>query len=283
VVDDGSTDGTGDVVATYANRGVRGVRQANAGAGAARDAGVRHSRGSLVAFLDSDDTWLPDKVTRQVAHFRAHPHVALVGGAYLQCDERNEATAFIPAPRVAAGHLFERLLVENFIATSTAVVRRTCLEAVGGFGRLPLGQDWDTWLRIARRYAIGFVPDVVALRRAHRDSISHARADERVAADAAIVAAHLPAVTPAWRRPIVKARSRSTSYYFAAAAASGHRGDDRSATRSLIARSLALDPVTAFDQKAALLLKATLPRAAFGPLRGVARRTQTGVVPRRAR
>jgi glycosyltransferase involved in cell wall biosynthesis len=287
VVDDGSTDTTAEVAASFASRGVKYVRQANAGPGPARDLGVQHSNGSFVAFLDSDDTWLPGKLARQVAHFDAYPNVALVSGAYLQCNERNEPTAVMPAPRVEAGDVFERLLVENFIGTSTAVVRKSCLVAAGGFGSLPLGQDWDTWLRMARRFAIGFVPEVVARRRAHRDSISHVKADERLAADAAIVAAHLPTVTPAWRREFVKARSRSTSYYFAAAAAAAGHDDrddcDRGLTRSLIGRSMVLDPLTAFDQKAALLLKATLPRRTFAAVHALARTATGGALPRRAR
>ena len=88
VVDDGSTDATAAVVARYAARGVRYIRQANAGPGAARNRGIRETRGDLIAFLDADDRWLPDKLARQLAHLRRYPAAGLVTGGEWQVFAR---------------------------------------------------------------------------------------------------------------------------------------------------------------------------------------------------
>ena len=280
VVDDGSTDTTRAVVEPFADAGVQYLFQRNLGPGPARDAGVRASTGALVAFLDSDDTWLPGKLTRQVAHLQRFPGLGLVGGAYIQCDERNVAIALSPALDVDCGDLFEKLLVQNVIHTSTVVVRRECLESVGGFASFPIGEDWDTWLRIAQRYPIGFVREATALRRAHPASVSHTHTARRPAADAHISGAYLHHVAPAWKRHVVRARTYAASYYFCAAAS--HADGDDAKARALLVRSLALDPVTGFEQKAALLLKTTLPPRAFDELRRARRLAMPGTLPRRA-
>jgi glycosyltransferase involved in cell wall biosynthesis len=277
VVDDGSTDGTTHAVAPYVERGVRFLQQPNAGAGAARDAGVRAATGPLVAFLDSDDAWMPGKLTQQVAHIARCPSIGLVAGAYHQTDERGAPIATVPVPNVACDDLFDALLVRNCINTSTVVTRKDILDAVGGFGRRPLGQDWDTWLRIARCAPIGFVTDVVAHRRAHPTSLSHRNAARRFAADADILRTHLPGVRPAWKRPIVKARSRATTYYFVAAGS--HASGDRRAARSYMLRSLALDPLSGVDQKLAVLLKATVTPHAYATLRRSLRRHRGNELP----
>jgi glycosyltransferase involved in cell wall biosynthesis len=281
VVDDGSTDTTAQVVAPYVERGVRYRRQTNAGAGAARDTGVRAAAGELVAFLDSDDTWLPGKLTRQVAHVQQHPTLGFVGGAYVQTDADGHAIAVVAVPDVACGDLFDALLVRNFVNTSTVVARKACLVEVGGFGARQLGQDWDTWLRIARRHPIGFVTELVASRRAHATSLSHRNATRRSASDAEILGAHLPTVRPAWKRPIIKARSRATTYYFLAAGS--HASGDRRAARSLMLRSLVLDPVSGADQKLAVLVKSTVMPNAYAALRRSVRRPRAGELPIRRR
>ena len=80
VVDDGSTDDTGERVAEYGSA-VRYVRQPNGGPGSARNEALRHARGRLVAFLDADDVWLPRKLERQVAYFAQYPDTGLLHSA----------------------------------------------------------------------------------------------------------------------------------------------------------------------------------------------------------
>jgi glycosyltransferase involved in cell wall biosynthesis len=151
VVDDGSTDDTAAVVARYGAR-VQYLRQANAGGAAARNTGICASDGEFVAFLDSDDYWLPEKTARQLAAFDAWPSVALVAG---------RATGFFadgeckqdPRPPVPAGRPVDfapALFEENFLHTPAVMVRRRNLRVAGLF---PVQQrrchDYPLWVRLA--------------------------------------------------------------------------------------------------------------------------------------
>ncbi|HET7536321.1 MAG TPA: glycosyltransferase family A protein, partial [Candidatus Didemnitutus sp.] len=89
VVDDGSKDNTADVLRTYGDR-VRYIRQQNAGAGAARNHGMREARGDYVAFLDSDDLWMPEKNARQQELLRAHPEIDFLFGDMANFSSEND-------------------------------------------------------------------------------------------------------------------------------------------------------------------------------------------------
>jgi glycosyltransferase involved in cell wall biosynthesis len=160
-VDDGSTDASPEVLARYGDA-VRVVRQDNAGPSAARNTGIRHARGDYVAFLDADDLWHPAKVSTQVAHLEANPEVGLVFCNWLVMDDEEPAplarlVATTPSPcpeaRVAdmSGWLYHKLLLDCYVHTSTAMIRRALVEQVGPFDRsLPRGEDHDYWLRLSR-------------------------------------------------------------------------------------------------------------------------------------
>ncbi len=153
VIDDGSTDNTADVVAEFGGR-VRYLRQENAGPAAARNAGIQAGGGEFVAFLDADDTWLPDKIERQLAALQGRPEVLLVAGPALDrladgsLHVRPTAPVATAAPVDFAPHLFE----DNFLATTTVMVRRSGLEEVGLFRPdLPQSEDYHLWVRLAGR------------------------------------------------------------------------------------------------------------------------------------
>jgi glycosyltransferase involved in cell wall biosynthesis len=156
VVDDASTDATVAVVeaarqAPWARGAVRLVRHArNRGASAARNTGLAAARAPLVAFLDSDDTWHRDKLRRQAARFAEAPGLdALFTGFTAWVDGAPGGTfGTEPLP----GDFGARLLVHTAHAiTSTAMVRRAALRAVGGFdSRLRACEEWDLWLRGAQ-------------------------------------------------------------------------------------------------------------------------------------
>src|SRR5262249_24365681 len=119
-VDDGSTDGSAGLLASY-GAPVRVVRQTNAGVAAARDAGIAAARGELIAFLDQDDWWRPTKVARQVALFRADPALGLVHTAAVYYDDTRGAYVDGSPPEAAGlvGHCLERLLLRNAISNSS--------------------------------------------------------------------------------------------------------------------------------------------------------------------
>ncbi len=154
VVDDGSTDETAEVVRSLADPRLRLVQLSRkAGDCRARNAGIQGALGELVAFLDDDDEWLPQKLARQVARLRAEPD-PLATVVYCRCVRHDDATGRsgpVPGP-VYEGDVFERLLLGWGPVTSSAVmVRRPALLRAGGFDAAFLtAGDHDLWLRLAQ-------------------------------------------------------------------------------------------------------------------------------------
>lgn len=99
VVDDGSTDRTSDVAKSFS--GVRCLRQANGGIAAARNAGVKHARGTLLAFVDADDLWTADKLSLQVGELRGRPEASFVTGGIEQFYDPSLATTSQPPPAIS--------------------------------------------------------------------------------------------------------------------------------------------------------------------------------------
>ena len=172
-VDDGSTDDTADILERYATYGLP-LRQRHAGQAAARNRGIRISDSPFVAFLDADDYWLPNKLERQLAVLRQNPNVGLVCSDCATIQEGKFAGSYfgsVTAP--AAGKLFERLVRECFVFTPTVVVRRKCLDEVGLFDEsLVVSEDFNLWLRIAARWEIAVVPEVLAVREIRSQGLS---------------------------------------------------------------------------------------------------------------
>jgi len=157
VVDDGSTDGTADVVGRFADQRIRYLRQpANRGQAAARNEGVRHARGALLAFQDSDDVWLPSKLERFLAAFASAD--AAVGVVYsdmtrVWLDGRAE---YHRSPSVVRGRLLDSPACFYQVAglgIQATVIRRWCFERAGGFNeRLRCFEDLDLFIRLSRRH-----------------------------------------------------------------------------------------------------------------------------------
>lgn len=159
VVDDGSTDNTPEVMAQYAADGrIRYIRQANAGQPKAKNRGIAESHGEFIAFLDADDIWMPTKLEKQLALF-ADPQVGVVysrrkwinqDGLEISGNERT----------LRRGEILDHIFVDNFICFSSCVIRRSCLDAVGWFDEeLPMGIDYDLWIRLAARYRFDYVDE----------------------------------------------------------------------------------------------------------------------------
>jgi glycosyltransferase involved in cell wall biosynthesis len=166
VVDDGSTDDTPAVLASYGTR-ITVLTQPNAGAYAARNLALRHSNAELVAFMDSDDFWLPDRLERQLPLLE-RPEVALVFGDATVIGTRRSTFWITPPKR---GRVASHFAWGNFVATCTVLVRR---EALGEFSEsAPLSADYLAWFRIALQHELDYVDDgPVAEYRIHADGIS---------------------------------------------------------------------------------------------------------------
>ena len=161
VVDDGSTDDTCAAVTSIADPRIRLIRHGdNRGGSAARNTGIRASRGTYVAFLDSDDEWFETKLEKQLAVFaRSSKRVALV---YTGTERVDDGHVSRRVPR-RYPNLARVLLLDNFIGeTSVGMVRREVFDTIGGFDEcLPSAQDLDLWLRICERFEAELVPEAL--------------------------------------------------------------------------------------------------------------------------
>lgn len=171
IVDDASTDETCAIVQAYADERIRYLRsEQRRGAAAARNLGINAASGEFIAFLDSDDEWLPEKLQLQVEAFDGlADDVAVVYSA------RQQSGAPDPTDREKlSGDILERLLVGNFIGTGQVLVRSECLRTVGGFDELlPSAHDWDLWIRLSESYHFRYVDEVVCVYHLQPDSISY--------------------------------------------------------------------------------------------------------------
>jgi len=160
VVDDGSEDHEAltAAIAEFSGR-VRCIRQANGGPAMARNTGIAASTGELVAFLDADDEWLPEKLARQVAYFDRYPETGLLHTAVVHGTRHGGASE--GPPRSAFCPLYH---TDFFINTLTVMMPRRVLEQVGGFDerREIHVEDWDLWLRTAARHPIGYISTPLA-------------------------------------------------------------------------------------------------------------------------
>jgi len=152
VVDDGSTDGTGEALEQFGPR-IRYVYQQNQGETAATNRGIRMAVGQFVAILHSDDLWVPYKLERQVAYLDAHPDVALVCSSVLTIDpdgqllgEQIEKKFHLPEGLVS----FETMFWNCPVNVTTVLAKREALFTVGLFDEtMRYCADWDMWARLA--------------------------------------------------------------------------------------------------------------------------------------
>ena len=184
VVDDGSTDNTPQIAASY--RDVRLVRQANAGPAAARNRGLRETRGQLVAFLDADDLWRPEKLERQVGRFirRAELGLCFTHGRNFWAPELREEEARLREHRIARPM--------PIWLPSTLLARRRVFDAVGGFDEsLRFGHSTEWLLRArAEGIVVEMVPEVLYRRRLHGGNRSRRMSTESRDEFLRIVKAH---------------------------------------------------------------------------------------------
>lgn len=179
VVDDGSTDGTVQVLEPFVGR-VQLVQQANAGVAAARNHGFRLAQGKYLTFLDADDLFLPEKLARDVTLLEAEPApgVAYCSWRYVTEDGKQVLGELRPQKN---GHLLEDLLLRRFhCVPGAATIRRTALEQVGLFDvNCPAAADTDLWVRLAYAgYTFAAVDEPLFLYRTVPGSMSRQMAQQ---------------------------------------------------------------------------------------------------------
>jgi glycosyltransferase involved in cell wall biosynthesis len=172
IVDDGSTDNTPDILNSY--RGdIKIFRQENQGVSAARNRGLAEASGRFIAFLDSDDLWLPRKLKRQVDFFSSNPDACIcqTEEIWIRNNMRVNPKKRHKKPR---GMIFEPSLALCLVSPSAVMIRRFLFEEVGGFDEtLPACEDYDLWLRISCRYPVYLIDTPLIIKRGgHNDQLS---------------------------------------------------------------------------------------------------------------
>ncbi len=172
VVDDGSTDNTAAVLSAYGSK-VRWVFQVRKGVSAARNHGARMARGQWLAFLDSDDLWLPGKLKDQMAYMERNPHLKIsqTGEIWVRNGKRINPKKYHKKP---SGHCFSLLLDRCLVSPSAVLLCAHLFRELKGFDEtLPACEDYDLWLRIGCRYPLGLLDRPLVVKRGgHDDQLS---------------------------------------------------------------------------------------------------------------
>jgi tetratricopeptide (TPR) repeat protein len=172
VVDDGSTDDSGEVAAGFGDK-IRYIYQTNAGLSAARNTGLRAAKGSLIGVLDADDMYEPNSVETLVAALQADPEADGVYCGYQFVDETNNLLPQIENRPVPSADLYTVLLDGNFFVPESIFLRRRVYDDVGFFDEtLRACEDWDVWLRAAKKYRIIYSPHILTRHRVLAGSMS---------------------------------------------------------------------------------------------------------------
>ncbi len=172
VVDDGSTDDTREILRLFGDR-ITVLFQENKGVSAARNLGIKHSHGELVAFLDSDDLWTPDKIACQVAFFNNNPDAVICQTEEIWIRNGKRVNPKNKHKKLS-GMIFEPSLSLCLVSPSAVMIQRSLFELKGYFDEaLPACEDYDLWLRIATTHAIDLIDRACTVKRGgHDDQLS---------------------------------------------------------------------------------------------------------------
>lgn len=178
VVDDGSTDNTRAVVDSYRPRlgdRLQYIQQSNRGLPAARNTGIRAASGEFIALLDADDVWLPHRLERGIQVLDADPGVGLVHARVVRINAQGVITGQLAVDtRYMSGRIARHIYTRRaHIVCPTVMFRKTCLGAAGWFDEaMQATEDRDLWFRIALRYRITYIDEVLAYYRLSPSSMT---------------------------------------------------------------------------------------------------------------
>jgi hypothetical protein len=197
IIDDGSTDDSGRIAATFAHDKRVIIRtQENAGVVSARNLGLQVAKGEFVAFLDADDIAKPDRLSKQVAYLQANPEVAVVGShiAHFNDEDGELRTEEFPSSPDQVAMALEN---GNPLAQPAVTLRKAMAMEAGGYrAAFKLGaEDYDLWLRLSEKHPLANLPEVLTFYRIHPDSLTHRLRHEQTLAALAAMCAHRRRIT----------------------------------------------------------------------------------------
>jgi glycosyltransferase involved in cell wall biosynthesis len=173
VIDDGSDNDLSFVTSVFPD--IVYVKQHHSGVSAARNEGIRRSQGELIAFLDSDDEWLPEMLEKHVLYLNTHPEykisqtedIWIRNGALVNQTKKHQKIS---------GDIFERSLMQCMVSASSVLLYRELINETGFFNeKLPACEDYDYWLRVTAFHTVGLLNEKLLNRYAgHDDQLSFA-------------------------------------------------------------------------------------------------------------
>lgn len=174
VVDDGSTDNTDEIIKEFQQKDNRIIylkHEKNKGGSAARNTGIKASKGEYIAFLDSDDEWLSEKLRKQLT-FIENSHYGFIYCNMIINDKTRNSKSNI-TKKFEDNIFLDLLKAGNGICTSSLLIKRHLLEKIKGFDEdLPSFQDYDLLLRLAQNEKCGFLNEILLIYNLHKGSIS---------------------------------------------------------------------------------------------------------------
>ena len=172
VIDDGSTDNTAEIIKLFNDNRLIYFYQNNKGPAAARNVGIENSKGEFIAFLDSDDLWLEEKLEKQIKFLKENNEVGMLGTGFYKIDENKNIIGKKQFP--ADNDRLKKILIKfNPFAQSSVILRKEVIQKVGKYDESFLeSEDYDFWLRIARYYKIANLPEYLVMKRFYKENLS---------------------------------------------------------------------------------------------------------------
>jgi len=198
VIDDGSIDDTFNMVSNYLGKmgeiELKVIRQNNSGAGPSRNKAISESKFEIIAFLDSDDEWLPEKLEKSMYYLNSGSYVLVAHNGWIVKDEKEFYLDIASRFKAAKDKLFQGLYRRGFISTSSVVVLRKAVMNAGGFdNNLRSGQDFDLWLKILGDLGVNWLVFEEPLSRYHiMDNSITSYTKRRLENTLAIAIRHIP-------------------------------------------------------------------------------------------
>lgn len=224
VVDDGSEEDVAGAVSGHATK-PRVIRQIRQGPAAARNRGVFESRADTIAFLDSDDLWMPEKLTVFLEALNRSPEHSIYYGPMLPIDDTGRPVSGRCKPR-HQGAITRKLFASCFVDVPSVVCRKSVIVEAGGFdAALPVCEDYDLWLRVSLKERFGLIEQPLAKRRLHDNRLSKSKMSRNLAVKARMLQRFFEQHRESGVLELDAALSRLGRVFFQAGRAAFHEGE----------------------------------------------------------